>query len=267
MRYAADSFAKTGAETALFACPPESGADPRYTRAATLSDALGGADVIVLPIPASRDGVTLNAPLVPDKLPLDEIVKAIPENAAVYSGKPGKYLTDRLQERGIRCYDYSEDRYYSSTNAAYTAEAAFSIAVESTEKALKDCSCAIFGMGRIGKALSVMLRGTGARVTVFTRNQRDADFIEHLGLDCRFYDECDKVLPECDLLVNTVPNHSIAEHFSSFPARSPIIDLAGVNCPLPNVTTALALPSKYSPESAGRLICRTILHSIDGGER
>ena len=267
MRYAADSFAETGAEAAVFACPPESGAEPGYTRAATLTDALGGADVVVLPIPTSRDGVTLNAPLTPDKLPLDDIVRAVPERATVYGGKLGKDFTDKLKERGIKYYDYAEDRYYAAINAAYTAEAAFAIAVESTDKALKDCSCAIFGMGRIGKVLSGMLRGAGARVTVFTRNPRDADFIEYMGMDCRFYDGCEKVLPECDLLINTVPDGSITIYFDKVPSRSPIIDLAGVNSDLPNVTKALSLPSKYSPESAGRLICRAILHSMDGGER
>ena len=267
MRYAADSFAETGAEAAVFACPGESGAEPGYTRAATPADALSGADAVVLPIPTSRDGVTLNAPLTPDKLPLDDIISAIPESAVVYGGKFGKDFTEKLKERGVKYYDYAEDRYYAAINAAYTAEAAFALAVESTDKALRDCSCAIFGMGRIGKALSGMLFGAGARVTVFTRNPRDADFIEHMGMDCRFYSDCEKVLPECDILINTVPEDSIADHFAAFPARCPIIDLAGVNSDLPNVTKALSLPSKYSPESAGRLICRAILRLMDGGER
>lgn len=253
MLYASSYFIKEGSDASLFACGAQG-------QATSLEEALEGAGSVVLPIPVSRNGVHLNAPYHDNPLPLSDLADCIGKNTVVYAGKISRTVSDIFRARGVECRDYAAETFYAETNAAYTVEGALAIAVESSPKALAECHVSVFGAGNIGKRLSAALKVLGSKVSVFTRNERDASYIRFLGLNDCEYANAGAVLPFCDVLFNTVPDEKIAAHFACAGKNTLIIDLAGVKCPDGACAVkALALPAKYSPQSAGELIARTVI--------
>ena len=258
MLYAANAFSKAGAECAVFANDASITDSIAYTKARTLSDALGEASAVLLPIPLSRDKYTLNAPFYNEKLSLEKIALSIPENACVCAGLP----MDAFEGFPFSVMDYGSDRYFAIKNAEYTAEGAISIAIDKSNLALDGSKCCIFGYGRIGKALSKRLLSFGASISVFARDPKDRELIEHNGLRHVSYSLYEEELKDCDFLFNTVPDRQIASLYRSCPSSTLIIELAGQHCSEGNIINASSLPSIYSPKSAGILIFKTVCRNL-----
>ena len=64
------------------------------------------AEVIVLPIPASSDGIYINAPYAEKKLSMDEFFSCIGPSKLVLAGHISKKLADRFDAEGVACIDY-----------------------------------------------------------------------------------------------------------------------------------------------------------------
>jgi len=232
--------------------------------ASDLHEALSGCDLVILPIPLSRDHERLNAPFHKEQITLISLARAI--RSAFPGDTPPPVFAGAVKEsdakvfaaEGIGLTDYSADPLFALENAAYSAEGALAIAIENTAKALKDCRAAIFGYGKTGRRLCALLTAAGAKVMVFQRKESDERDARLAGAEACGYRDTPSVLPTVDLLFNTVPDPSIASHFPLLPRSSLVIELAGIGVKDDNLITALSIPSKYSPESAGRLICRTV---------
>ncbi len=255
MLYAANCFALAGYECAVYANNAVFAENAEYTKAMTLSDALTKSDIVILPIPLSRDGYSLNAPFCDHRLFFRDIIKFIPDTATVCAGLTGEIF----EGCDFSVLDYGSDEYFCRQNARYTVEGALSIAADKSHVAICSSKCCIFGFGRIGKYLAKALDALGAEVVVFARSEKDRAFIEYCGYDYEPYTNTEKVLCDCDFLFNTVPDKQICEHFRYAKRQSAlIIELAGVSKSHENIINAPSLPALYSPKSAGTLIYRTV---------
>ena len=252
MLYASSYLNKEGIATSLFACGAQG-------EAGSAKEALDGASAVILPIPATRDGVNLNAPNRADPLPLADLSDIIGADIPVFVGKPNAGALKIFGSRGIVCRDYAAQPFYAETNAAYTVEGALALAAGKYPKAICECRVSVLGAGNIGKRLSGALKALGAKVTLFSRSERDRAYTRYLGMNDCGYGDAAAVLPFCDMIFNTVPDGEIAACLAYAGKNSLVVDLAGVVCECDNVIKALALPSKYSPQSAGELIARTVI--------
>ena len=249
------------------------------TEAQSLQAATDGADVIVLPLPASVDGVTLNAPLaeVGERVRLSRIAERAKVGALIIGGKIPEIFSHAAEARGLVIKDYFESEDFQIKNAYTTAEAALSIAMNTLDKNIRGSRVAITGYGRIAKHLAALLMGIGARVTVAARRESDLSFAESFGCDTKRIvadtDWWSELAHGYDVIYNTVPTWIFGRDFlSAVDKKTLVVDLAsapgGVDIRAAkelgsNVSWATSLPGKYAPRSAGEIIAACVLRIIE----
>lgn len=255
--HAANAFREAGADCVFWGLEGCGSSLPCHTAP---EDAVKGSDIVVLGIPVSRDGNTLNAPFAAHPLRLSELVGLIAPAQKVAMGMAPVRFRDALAEKGCFCYDYNEDERFAIANALATAEGALAIAIKETPDTLFSSHCAIMGFGRIGKQLARLLKAVGANLTVFARRESDLAYASTLGCEALPITSISEEVGRFDLIFNTVPMR--LQGFPSAAVQGTVIDLAPVyaESEVPRIIRAPALPFKYSPRSSGRLICDCILH-------
>lgn len=138
-----------------------------------LSDAARDADALLLPLPVTRDGVTVNCPCSPTcQITLDEVAALLRSNShlLLLGGILPQTLLCAVPDRN-RILDYYEDEALVLRNAYLTAEGALMVAMQETNYALRGQSAAVIGYGRIGKLLARLLLSLGVDVTVCARRR------------------------------------------------------------------------------------------------
>ncbi len=244
-----------------------------------ITEALAGASALVLPLPASLDGSTLNAPLdaSESRVSLRSIAEALSmmeQNAVVIGGRLPMAFVQNVAERGYRVVDYFESEEFQIRNAYTTAEAAVSIAMNSMSRELRGARTIVTGYGRIGKHLVSLLRAIGAEVTVAARKDSDLTWAASQG--CHVYSLSEKGRAQIgdhmahgyDVIFNTVPFWLFGRSFlEQVDKKTVLIELAsapgGIDvCAAKelgsNVLWASSLPGKYAPQSAGELIASCV---------
>lgn len=269
--YLADALAQDGMEVVVVGLEKFPGLhNTRFVSDAV--EAVEEADVIILPMPVSHDGVTVNAPYSYAVIYLSDLVAAALPEQLILGGKFDRTLADELAGQGLHAIDYLGREELAIRNAVPTAEGALAIAVNETKVTLFGSKCLVIGYGRLGKVLAADLKALGAHVTVSARKQSDLAWI--LAGGCRpvqtaeIYGE----LPEYDLIFNTVPALVLGrKELQKCRPETVVIDLAsspggldytaaqqlGLKC-----IQALSLPGKTAPASAAIIIKDTILNII-----
>ncbi len=233
----------------------------------TLKD-LSDFDVIILPVPVSKDGVNLNAPLVDYKVKLEDIFGSIDKGQTVLGG-----LCDKF---GDNLIDYCKNEEFQMKNAVPTAEGALQIAMENTDITINKSHCAVLGFGRIGKIMAAMLKSMGAFVTVCARSPKDIMLAQIFGFDTVNINEVFCKAQNFDIFFNTVPKTVVdVKVLEKIKDSALIIELAskpyGTDMEAAEklskkVIVASALPGKVAPWTAGKILCDVIMNILIGLE-
>lgn len=226
----------------------------------TATDLPSHASLLILPIPATRDGLHLNAPLSPRPIPLNEVLTVLKKGQTVASGTLPDAVADAIRSKGCRIYDYQTDENFALWNALATAEGAIAIAIQESGHLLSGSEVAVIGFGRIAKQLCRLLTGFGAKITVLARKETDRTLAETLGYRALPLSDTE-ILSRAALIFHTVPVRLYDYAHIDPPINAPVIDLAPIYEPSdrPKVIRAAALPSRYAPAFAGRLIADCVL--------
>ncbi len=246
--------------------------------AKSLSESVSAADMVVLPLPVTGDGVTILANNSYTRLYLADVFDNLRAGALVAGGMLDKKLLDAAALRGIVMHDYLRREEMSVLNAIPTAEGALEIAIRETDFTLHSSRCLVSGYGRIGKVLAKMLRDLGAEVTVSARKYADFAWIKQAGymaVQAESISDCGK---EYDIIFNTVPQilfdrHTLQKILNKTSVL--IIDLAsdpgGVDFEAAKQMgiksiKALSLPGKVAPKTAAAIIRDTIYNIVQEGK-
>ena len=252
-------------------CAAERLAEPLYTERLGQGDIPapeGKFDVIVLPLPLTKNGSDIFAPLSEKTLPFEIITEYAAENAVVFAGGECAALTQLCETRSYKLVNYFASEALTLKNAALTAEAAVALLSQSTDGALLDSSVLITGYGRIARFLAARLKAFGCDVTVAARREEQRVTARLDGFAAIPVDEIISVLEKFDHIANTAPGALFFEReFSKMRRSCVFMELAS----LPEEPTrslaakygikyifASGLPGKYSPEAAGRYIADEI---------
>ena len=237
---------------------------------------IDGCDALILPLPASADGVRVNCPLLSDAagVKLSKILDLLPSKTLVVGGKFSPTLKNVIADRGFRYVDYFLREELQLKNAIPTAEGALALAMDELPITLSGAKTAVVGYGRIGKILAAKLKALDADVTVVARKTTDialAESVGHRTLHLVINDQgnsLEKLASGYDVIFNTVPSWLFDEALiSKMDKRTVVIDLAsapgGVDIHAAKerglkVIWALSLPGKRSPYTAGKIIAQTI---------
>lgn len=249
-------------------------------KCASAEEALTGADIVILPLPAGSGGIYINAPFADGEITIDEVAEKMPTDALLLGGMIPQEFLLRIGERKIRCIDYYEREELTVMNAIPTAEGAIAIAMDELPITLHGMRAAVLGFGRVANILSHKLAALGVSVTVFARKSHARAWARAYGYDAEDFDALGAHIAEYDCVFNTVPRVVIDSGVLGKMRRDTlIIDLAskpgGVDyirareCGIKAIL-ALSLPGRVAPDTAGGYIADTVMNIIreteNGGE-
>lgn len=239
-----------------------------------LNNAINQSKYVILPLPVTKDGKTLNAPFSNFTIEINKDFLNLLKNKTVFCGMLNSLLDIDQEYKSLNITDYSKRNEFCIQNAVATAEGAVEIAMQSFDATINGSKCLVAGFGRIGKALSNILKGLNANVSICARKKEDIAWIEAMGFN-PINTNCIYKYNGFDLIFNTIPYMIFNAHTLAKTAiDSIVIDLAsapgGVDFEAAkrlDITAiqALSLPGKVAPKSAGQIIKSTIYNIIEEG--
>jgi len=273
---AANQLCAAGVDVSVFGFDDTTPFNLNIHTCKTPEEALTASQYVLLPLPCSNDGKTLNAPLYSGSIPLSALTEQLTASKMVLGGKPDNTFKTLLWEKNIPFIDYLSREEFAVLNAVPTAEGAIEIALHEMPITLSGAKCLVIGFGRIAKVLCHRLASMGAFVTASARKPADLAWIQAYGYTGIHTKDLKEHLSRFQLIVNTVPHLILNEELlNKINQNTLIIDLAskpgGVDFEYAktlnlNVNWALALPGKVAPQSAGSVICKTVLNIISESE-
>ena len=225
---------------------------------------------VILPLPVTMDGITIQAPYSYHPIILDEYFASMLGEKPVFGGQLDKLPKMEIWYK-VRKYDYFQRESLAVENAVPSAEGALEIAMRELPVTINGSRCLVAGYGRIGKVLARMLSSLGAQVTVSARKPEDLAWIKLNGF--RAVKTAEIRNSGCyDVIFNTIPSIVFdAQTLSLVAENALVIDLAsapyGVDFEAAkrlNIKTILAsgLPGKVAPQTAGIIIKNAIYQMI-----
>ncbi|MGE4485812.1 MAG: dipicolinate synthase subunit DpsA [Oscillospiraceae bacterium] len=246
--------------------------DGGVTHYAEISEAVLGADCVILPLPVSLKEGFLNAPLSTSSHMLTGVFSALPKDAVICGGRIDEHTAHISDRAGITVVDYFAREELAVANAAAAAEGAVQLLFEELPVTLAGTKCLIIGFGRIGKLLARKLSPLGVDVAVSARRHADFAWIKACGYRVEDTRLLDGRLSDFDVIVNTVPARILGEHrLRQIKSDCLCLDLAskpgGIDFTAAarlqvKAIWALGLPGEVAPVTSGLAIRDTIYNIL-----
>lgn len=238
--------------------------------ASSLDQALKGASIVILPLPATFDGNHINTPLYHGRIDIDHFLRLLEKNQLLLAGMIDPRTAKLIEIYNIYAVDYFKREELTVLNAIPTAEGAIEIAMHELPVTLHGSRCLILGFGRVSKVLAGMLRGIGADVTVAVRRHDAMAWANVYGYKSVQIGGLALYICDFDVIFNTVPSRILTRDIlEKVDKNALIIDLAskpgGVDMSAAQalgVKTiwALSLPGKVAPLTAGDIVKKVVLN-------
>ena len=219
--------------------------------------------IVVLPVPTTKDGLNLFTPLSHRKIPLSYIVENTTSNQLILSCN---YLFE-----GRQCVDYGSLDSYALLNAVPTAEGALKLAIENTPYTLWKSRVLVIGYGRVGKILADRLKAFGCDVTVSARKPADFAMLDTLGFSYINTEQLNSVPLDYQIIFNTVDVKVLEDGTLEKCKCDLMIDLstkggfsldAAEGCGI-KAFKAPGLPGIIAPRTAAEILCNTLTYIIN----
>ena len=238
----------------------------------SLEEAMNSSDVIVLPLPFTKDRLTLNTPLFDDKVVISDIVALLSNKKMVFGGQLPKSFCEELESRDCPYCDYFLLDELAIYNAVPTAEGVVQVLIEELPITIHGMKCGVLGYGRVGKVLANTLSSLGAKVTVFARKQSAFAEIYASSMEYKHFDVLSTESNDFDVVINTVPVKVLGDaQLSKLNPDCILVEVASAPFGIDfqsakekafKVIKAGSLPGKVAPKTAGEIIGRSILPMI-----
>lgn len=235
----------------------------------TLKEAFFVADIIILPLPFTRDRETINTPLFDSKIFIKELCALLDDNKSVFGGQLPKSFTEELDLKNVFYCDYFNLPELAVFNAVPTAEGVVGLLINKLPVTLYSSSCAVLGYGKVGKAVCRLLKSLGASVCAVVRSPFAAADAASSGLRVCMLDDFKKSEKSFDALINTVPAPIFGDdEMKLLNTDCLLVEVASppygidFNAANKNALTAIkapSLPGKVAPKTAGEIIGKTVL--------
>lgn len=239
------------------------------TNCASLKECVKDSDIVIGPLPLSSNGQYVNTPFSENKVGLEELINEIGGKTFI-AGSIKQEVYDMAEEQDITVLDIIKREELAVLNAISTAEGALQIAINETPKNLHGNNVLVLGFGRIGKVLSKMLDGIGAKVACEARKTTDLAWIKAYGYEPINLIELKENLNRFDIIINTIPYVVLdRDMLQEVKKDALIIDLAsnpgGVDREAIKeleirFNWALSLPGKVSPVTSAEFMKETLLN-------
>lgn len=237
----------------------------------SLEECIELSNITIGPIPFSSNGETINAPFSTEKILIEDLMKKL-NGKILIAGSIKQEIYSLANKYQVQVIDILKREELSVLNAISTAEGAIKIAIEETAKNLHGSNILVLGFGRIGKVLSHMLYGLGAKVACEARKNSDLAWIKAYGYEQVPLSELKENLDRFDVIINTIPYMVLdSENLQKVRQDALVIDLAsnpgGVDKEAIKelkikFVWALSLPGKVSPVTSAEFIKETLYNIV-----
>lgn len=170
------------------------------------ADSISSFDVLILPVPCSKDGKTVFSSDETLKIELETVSNHLKDGGVVFGGAFPSEFRLALEKKGAKIFDFLENESFALYNAYLTAQGALRLLLENTEEYIVSKRVLVTGFGRISRALSRMLLSLGADVYVAARKERDLTEARAMGLKAIETRELGSAVFLFDFIFNTVPS-------------------------------------------------------------
>lgn len=268
MKYLAQSIAADGYPVCV--CGLEKLGTCRGAAECDLPQLAAKSSVILLPLPATKDGLFLNAPYAENEIRLDDDFARFFMHKTVCGGMLQRLTASSSLWREIEPEDYYRREELAVGNAIPTAEGAVGIAIREYPGTINGAKCLITGFGRIGKNLAIILRGMGAEVFCAARKKADLMQMRAFGVQPLTYREISR---RFDLIFNTVPAKVLTSPVLMQQTRDTLIielasapggtDLKRAEELHLHVIDAPSLPGRVAPKTAAEYIKEVVYNILE----
>lgn len=237
----------------------------------TLEEVVQDTDIVLGPIPFSKEEGYLHMPFKKEKMEIDKFFKAI-SGKKLYVGSISEKWNQEASKYQIEVVDLMEQEELAIFNTIATAEGAIQLAMENTECVIQDCKVLILGFGRVGKMVANKFSKMGAVVYVAARKKEQLAWIQAEGYVPILFEERGNRISEMDIICNTIPTIVLYEnHLKKIRKESILIELAsapgGIEKDIEkklkiNYILAQGLPGKVAPKTTAEFIKQTLYDQI-----
>ena len=234
-------------------------------------------DIVVGPIPFSRDEKTVNSTYIEKGILIEDLLKKI-KGKILIAGNISSDVIKKAEKYNIKVIDIMKSEKLAILNTIATAEGAIELIIKNTNTIIFDSNILILGYGRVARTLAQRLKGLSKYVTCASIKSEELAWIEVMG-----YEKIDlnnlnksrvllKSLANYDVIINTIPCMILdAEKLQYIRSDTSLIDLASNPGGIDKIFAknhnlklihALGLPGKVAPLSSAKFIKEEIYETI-----
>ena len=233
-------------------------------------------EVLIGPIPFSRDGLNVNSKFVESKILIKDFLEKI-KGKILIAGNISEDVKKLAKIYNIEVIDVMKSEKLAVLNTIATAEGTIELMIANTDTIIFDSNVLILGFGRVAKTLANRLKGLVKSITCASREDDELAWIEVYGyekLNLNDFVKCQeskKYLKNYDVIINTIPSMLLdAEKLQYVNKEVLLIDLASNPGGIDKEETkkqglklihALGLPGKVAPKSSARFI-KNIIYEV-----
>lgn len=242
-----------------------------------LEKILEDVEVVIGPIPFSRDGSTVNSTFAESQILIKDLLGKIKEKTLI-AGNISEDIIKMAQKYNIKVIDVMKNEKLAILNTIATAEGTIELMIANTNTIIFDSNVLILGFGRVAKTLANRLKGLVKSITCASREDDELAWIEVYGykiIDLNILNQSQDILRSLsnyDVIINTIPSMILDTDKLQYVKKDALlIDLASNLGGIDKEETkkqglklihALGLPGKVAPVSSAKFVKMIIYENI-----
>lgn len=241
-------------------------------QAVSLEEACNFGELIVGPLPLTRDQIHINTSVPKQDLLLENLKIYLTSDHYFIAGNIPEHITDHCKEHHIPYFDLMKDDKIAILNAISTAEGTIMEAIRMSKINLHGSKCLVLGYGRCAAVLARKLAGLHADVTISARKERDLASAISFGYDSFPLSQLKQKIGQFDFIFNSIPvmimPNDILDQVGN---DTTIIDLSSAPGGLDfnyakeknlNAYLFLGIPGKISPKASAEILVKAIVEHL-----
>lgn len=251
----------------------DSALDPACKTADSLEDAVTSSQIILTPIPVSKDGNNIISQNNKSDLTLADLSELLTSGQKLFGGCLTKELMKDCEKKNVFYLDFMEQEEVILFNTIATAEGTIAEAILGSNTNLHGSACLILGFGRCGRTLAEKLKGLCQRVDVAARSCVALAAANASSYGTVPLKKLEEKIDKYDYIFNTIPALIITrELLTNTKPNVLIIDIAsapgGVDYNASrelkrNAKLCLGLPGKYAPKASADFLIEYLLTILE----
>ncbi|ROR22336.1 dipicolinate synthase subunit A [Mobilisporobacter senegalensis] len=249
--------------------------DVNCKKAKSLKDAINMGDIIIGPIPVTRDKTHIYGKEEKKDLKLSTLSEELHSGQFFIGGNIPASLVQICNEKEILYYDLMKDEQITILNSIATAEGTIFEAIKHSTINLHGSKCLILGYGRCATVLAKKLSGLDVDITICARRPENLASAKSFGYEGILLSHLKEYISDFDYIINTIPSVVLSKELLELLSQeTTIIDIAsapgGVDYDYAkennlNAHLCLGLPGKVAPKTSANILVDAIFKIIKKG--